>query len=208
MFKEEAVLREILCEVLYKNNVIEQKRISQLLQVSIGLVNKTVARLEQMGAISKDGRHYSMRSYRKVLMFWSSLRNLQQDLIYSTRVSEPVREIERSLPNGTVLTAYTAFNYFFNEAPADYSEVWAYASGDIFCEVKKRFPSNNLPGNLFILNGDKLLLENSTRYSKGMNVVSIPQLYVDLWNMPSWYSGEYLSALERKIREMKDGLLE
>lgn len=208
MFKEEAVIREILCEVLYGNNAIEQKRISQLLQVSIGLVNKTVARLEQMGAMSKTGRNYSITSYKKVLMFWSSLRNLQRDLIYSTRVSGPVREIERSLPDGSILSAYTAFNYLFNEAPADYSEVWAYVPEDIFSEVEERFPSNNLPGNLYVLKGDELLVENSKRYSKGMSIVSVPQLYVDLWNIPSWYSKEYIALLEKKIMEMKDGILE
>lgn len=208
MFKEEAVIREILCEVLYGNNAIEQKRISQLLRVSIGLVNKTVTKLERMGAVSKTGRSYSVTSFKKVLMLWASLRNLQRDLIYSTRVGGSVREIERSLPDGSILSAYTAFNYLFNEVPADYSEVWTYVPEDILAEVKERFPSNNLPGNLYVLKTNTLLLENSKRYSKGINMVSVPQLYVDLWNIPSWYSKEYIALLERKIMEMKDGILE
>ena len=208
MFKEEAVIREILCEVLYGNNAIEQKRISQLLRVSIGLVNKTVTKLERMGAVFKTGRSYSVTSFKKVLMLWASLRNLQRDLIYSTRVGGSVREIERSLPDGSILSAYTAFNYLFNEVPADYSEVWTYVPEDILAEVKERFPSNNLPGNLYVLKTNTLLLENSKRYSKGINMVSVPQLYVDLWNIPSWYSKEYIALLERKIMEMKDGILE
>ncbi len=208
MFKEEAVIREILCEVLYGNNAIEQKRISQLLRVSIGLVNKTVTKLDRMGAVSKTGRSYSVTSFKKVLMLWASLRNLQRDLIYSTRVGGSVREIERSLPDGSILSAYTAFNYLFNEVPADYSEVWTYVPEDILAEVKERFPSNNLPGNLYVLKTNTLLLENSKRYSKGINMVSVPQLYVDLWNIPSWYSKEYIALLERKIMEMKDGILE
>ena len=208
MFKEEAVIREILCEVLYGNNAIEQKRISQLLRVSIGLVNKTVTKLDRMGAVFKTGRSYSVTSFKKVLMLWASLRNLQRDLIYSTRVGGSVREIERSLPDGSILSAYTAFNYLFNEVPADYSEVWTYVPEDILAEVKERFPSNNLPGNLYVLKTNTLLLENSKRYSKGINMVSVPQLYVDLWNIPSWYSKEYIALLERKIMEMKDGILE
>ncbi len=208
MFKEDAVIREILCEVLYGNNAIEQKRISQLLRVSIGLVNKTVTKLDRMGAVSKTGRSYSVTSFKKVLMLWASLRNLQRDLIYSTRVGGSVREIERSLPDGSILSAYTAFNYLFNEVPADYSEVWTYVPEDILAEVKERFPSNNLPGNLYVLKTNTLLLENSKRYSKGINMVSVPQLYVDLWNIPSWYSKEYIALLERKIMEMKDGILE
>jgi hypothetical protein len=53
-----------------------------------------------------------------------------------------------------------------------------------------------------------LLEENSKRYSSGLNIVSIPQLYVDLWNIPSWYSKEYVTLLEKKIMEIKNGVLE
>ncbi|OWP57159.1 MAG: hypothetical protein B2I17_01915 [Thermoplasmatales archaeon B_DKE] len=208
MFKEEAVMREILCEVLYGDNMVEQKRISQILRVSIGLVNKTVARLEQIGAMSKTGRKYSVTAFKKVLLLWSSLRNLQRDIVYMTRVNLPVRKIERDLPDGSILSAYSALNYMFNEAPADYSEVWAYIPENILPEVKTRFPPNNLPSNLYILKSDTLLLENARRFSKGMSLVSVPQLYVDLWNIPSWYSKEYIALLEKKIAEIKDGILE
>lgn len=201
-------MREILCEVLYGDNMIEQKRISQILRVSIGLVNKTVARLEQIGAMSKTGRKYSVTSFKKVLLLWSSLRNLQRDIVYMTRVILPVREIERDLPDGSILSAYSAFNYMFKEAPADYSEVWAYIPENILPEVKARFPPNNLPSNLYILKSDTLLLENARRFSKGMSSVSVPQQYVDLWNIPSWYSKEYIALLEKKIVEIKDGILE
>jgi hypothetical protein len=208
MFKEEAVMREILCEALYTNKSVEQKRISLDLKVSIGLVNKTVSKLNRMGAMSKYGRSYSLTSFKKVLMLWASLRNLQRDLLYSTRVNGSVRDIERSLPDGSILSAYTAFNYLFNEAPADYSEVWAYIPEDKLPELRERFPINNLPSNMYILKADTLLQENSKRYSKGINIVSLPQLYVDLWNTQSWYSKEYIMLLEKKIMEIKDGILE
>ena len=208
MLKQEAVIREILCQFLYNNDIIEQQQISQSLNVSIGLVNKVISRLQGMGAVSKTGRRYSVTSFRKILMFWASLRNLQRDILYSTRVLGSVREIERDLPDGSILTAYTAFNYRFNEAPADYSEIWVYVQDKMIFEFKNRFPFNTLPSNLFILKGDKLLEENSKRYSSGLNIVSIPQLYVDLWNIPSWYSKEYVTLLEKKIMEMKNGILE
>ena len=208
MLKQEAVIREILCQFLYNNDIIDQQQISQSLNVSIGLVNKVISRLQGMGAVSKTGRRYSVTSFRKILMFWASLRNLQRDILYSTRVLGSVREIERDLPDGSILTAYTAFNYRFNEAPADYSEIWVYVQDKMIFEFKNRFPFNTLPSNLFILKGDKLLEENSKRYSSGLNIVSIPQLYVDLWNIPSWYSKEYVTLLEKKIMEMKNGILE
>lgn len=208
MLKQEAVIREILCQFLYNNDIIDQQQISHSLNVSIGLVNKVISRLQDMGAVSKTGRRYSVTSFRKILMFWASLRNLQRDILYSTRVLGSVREIERDLPDGSILTAYTAFNYRFNEAPADYSEIWVYVQDKMIFEFKNRFPFNTLPGNLFILKGDKLLEENSKRYSSGLNIVSIPQLYVDLWNIPSWYSKEYVTLLEKKIMEMKNGILE
>ena len=208
MLKQEAVIREILCQFLYNNDIIDQQQISQSLNVSIGLVNKVISRLQGMGAVSKTGRRYSVTSFRKILMFWASLRNSQRDILFSTRVLGSVREIERDLPDGSILTAYTAFNYRFNEAPADYSEIWVYVQDKMIFEFKNRFPFNTLPSNLFILKGDKLLEENSKRYSSGLNIVSIPQLYVDLWNIPSWYSKEYVTLLEKKIMEMKNGVLE
>ena len=208
MLKQEAVIRKILCQFLYNNDIIDQQQISQSLNVSIGLVNKVISRLQGMGAVSKTGRRYSVTSFRKILMFWASLRNLQRDVLFSTRVLGSVRDIERDLPDGSILTAYTAFNYRFNEAPADYSEIWVYVQDKMIFEFKNRFPFNTLPSNLFILKGDKLLEENSKRYSSGLNIVSIPQLYVDLWNIPSWYSKEYVTLLEKKIMEMKNGILE
>ena len=147
MLKQEAVIREILCQFLYNNDIIDQQQISQSLNVSIGLVNKVISRLQGMGAVSKTGRRYSVTSFRKILIFWSSLRNLQRDILFSTRVLGSVREIERDLPDGSLLTAYTAFNYRFNEAPADYSEIWVYVQDEMIFEFKNRFPLNTLPGN-------------------------------------------------------------
>ncbi len=69
MFKEEAVLREILCQVLYNNDMIEQRQLSDKLQISIGLVNRMVRRLENMGATYKTGRNYSITSFKKVLLY-------------------------------------------------------------------------------------------------------------------------------------------
>jgi hypothetical protein len=207
MFQEEAVLREILCEAL-NGKKIEQERISQVLRISIGLVNKTVSKLDQIGAVSKEGRSYLVIAFEKILTYWASIHNLRRDLIYWTGVLEPVREIERNLPGGVIFSAYTAFNHLFNEVPSDYSEVWVYVPPDLLPEVKERFPSNNLPVNLYVLKSDDLLRDNSRRYSGGRNIVSIPQLYADLWNIPTWYSKEYINSLESKLREMKDGILE
>lgn len=208
MLKEEAIFREILCKALYENNLIKQNELSQFLQISIGLANKIIHRLEQIGAMAKEGRSYHVTSFKKILMLWASIHNLQRELLYSTRVTRPIREIERELPDGTIFSAYSAFNDLFNEAPADYSEVWVYTDPDLLTEVRERFPPNNLPANLFLLKADANLLGNSMRYCKRKSIVSIPQLYVDLWNLPSWYSKEYITALEAKIMEMKDGILE
>ena len=91
MFQEEAVLREILCEAL-NGKKIEQERISQVLRISIGLVNKTVSKLDQIGAVSKEGRSYLVIAFEKILTYWASIHNLRRDLIYWTGVLEPVRE--------------------------------------------------------------------------------------------------------------------
>ena len=86
MLKQEAVIRKILSQSLYEDDIIDQQQISQSLNVSIGSVNKVISRLQRMGSVSKTGRRYSVTSFKKILMFWSSLRNLQRDVVYSTRV--------------------------------------------------------------------------------------------------------------------------
>lgn len=208
MLKEEIIIREISCKSLFESGIFKQNQISKSLHVSIGLVNRIMRKLEMIGGLQENKRYFKVIDLNKILIYASSIRNIQRDIIYETRVNLPVKEIENSLPDGTILGSYSAYKYFFNDAPSDYSEVWVYSNPDVLNEIKSRFLKNNLPPNLIVLKSDSELVGNVSKYSNGNNVISLPQLYTDFWNIPTWYSKEYLIALERKIMEIQNGILE
>ncbi len=118
--------------------------------------------------------------------------------MYSTRANLPVKEIERSLPPGTIFTAYSGVKLSFGEIPSDYSEVWVYADDVVTEEIQRRFKKNNLPRNLIVVKPDIELIQSVAKFSKNQNAVPIPQLYVDLWNIPTWYSREFLNFTENR----------
>ena len=93
------------------------------------------------------------------------------------------------MPDSVVFTAYSAYKLRFKDAPADYSEVYAYS--DDIVEIKKRFPeSKNIP-NVFILKKDKSL----DKYGK---IATNANIFIDLWNLPEWYAKDFLKAMEKK----------
>jgi len=196
MLKNEFVYRELLFQA-FENSVREftQKALSVELGLSLSHVNHALKPLKRMGAIKIRPQGLVLVNPKKVLLYWCSVRNVQKDIVYSTRVDASVREIEKSMPQGTVFTAYSGFKFAFNETPSDYSVVYVYA-GNI-AEIKKRFPEKSEPFNLIVLQADSLL----KKYGKK---ISLAQLFVDLWSLPEWFAKDYLKAMEEKLY----GLLE
>jgi hypothetical protein len=144
-----------------------------------------------MNAIKIKQRGFDVIDKKKVLYYWASVRNLEKDVIYKTRVEEPVRKIESEMPSNIVYAGYSAYKFKFRDVPSDYSEVYAYS--DNLEDIKKRFPGKKGNPNLFILKKDK-----------NMKNMTIAQIFVDLWNLKEWYAKDFLNAIEVKI----NGLLE
>lgn len=182
MKKSELVYDAILSE---PRKAFTQAELALRLGFSLSTVNVAVKKLEEIGAVRVKQRGFVVEDFSKALLFWATHRALAKDIVYSTRV-ENIREAERSLPAGSVFTAYTAFRLKTGGVPADYSEVYAYVED--FEEVKKRFPPVKGPHNLFVMVKPPFLVEGST--------VSFPLLFVDLWNLREWYAKEFLKALE------------
>ncbi|MBU1120581.1 hypothetical protein KJ660_01770 [Candidatus Micrarchaeota archaeon] len=197
MRKIEFVYREVLYQVLEKkNHSFTQKELSSKLNVSLSNVNHALKPLKRMNAVKVNPRNFSVVNAKKILFYWASTRNLQKDIVYCTRAEIPVKEIEKNMPADAVFAAYSGYKFRFNDAPADYSEVYVYASD--LEEMNKRFPlAKKKNPNLFVLKKDELM----EGYGK---TESIGQLFVDLWNLPEWYARDFLKALEAKI----DALLE
>ena len=129
---------------------------------------------------------------KKTLYYWASVRNLKKDIIYTTRIEEPVRAIEANMPDSIIYAAYSAYKFRFKDVPADYSEVYVYSNQPL----QERFPKNNKPGNLIILKNKGLEAYGKT--------TTIANTFVDLWNIDMWYAKSFLNALEARI----NGLLE
>lgn len=196
MLKVEFVYRELLFRALEQGvSSFTQKGLAEALGVSLSNVNNALRPLRRMNAVNVKPRGFSLVNPKKVLLYWASIRNVGKDLAYSTRVEASILEVEKRMPSGIVFAAYSGYRFRFKDAPADYSEVYVYASE--LDEIRVRFPTKKGNANLFVLQKDALM----ERYGR---TGSIAQLFVDLWNLPEWYARDFLKELEAKI----DALLE
>ncbi|MEK7061237.1 MAG: hypothetical protein AAB954_01100 [Patescibacteria group bacterium] len=188
MLKIETLWHHLLWAALEKGEYyLTQKSLADYFGYSLSTVNLAYKKIEEIGA-KKD--------FKKLLYFWATHRSFKKDIIYETYVDFPILEIEGMIPDGAILGGYTAAKNILNEIPADYSKVYFYFDENKLDIVQKRYPFVKGNNNLFVLK----------TYPKQINygsVASLPQTFVDLWNLSDWYSKDFLTALERKI----DGLL-
>ncbi len=193
MKKAELVWAWLLDDALKRMTAGTQAELSRRLNLSLSSVNAAIRPLDRIGAVKIRPRNYSVQDPKKILLYWASLRNLQKDTRYQTRALQSPSEIEKNMPAGTVFTGYSGFKLRFKQTPADYGEVYAYV--DDVDEVQKRFPKSIGPANLFVMGKDA--------FPHAHNTVSVPHLFVDLWNLPTWYAKDFLNATELKL----DGIL-
>lgn len=184
------VYREILYNAIEKKNKsLTQSYLAKTLKISLSTVNLALKPLVRMNAVKIKRRGLNIIDTKKILLYWASIRDIEKDIIYKTRVEKPVREIEKQMPDNIVIAAYSAYKFKFKEVPADYSEVYIYSREE---DIKKRFGENNKNPNLFVLKKDGMI----ERYGK---IVTIANLFVDLWNLKQWYAKDFLKSLEVKI---------
>ncbi|MBI4154713.1 winged helix-turn-helix domain-containing protein [Candidatus Woesearchaeota archaeon] len=184
MKRIEQVYNKILEEAIEnKNYKLTQKSLSEELKISLSTVNYAIKPLRNMGAIKVNLKNFDMINIKKMLYYWASIRNIEKDIIYRTRINNGVGEIEKQMPNSVIFTAYSAYKLKFKDMPSDYSEVYVYADIN---DIKNRFKQNKEIPNLFVL-------------KKDISKLTLANLYVDLWNLKEWYSKEYLQALEKRL---------
>jgi predicted transcriptional regulator len=193
MKRVERIYCEILEQIIQKqNNKLTQKQLSKDCQVSIGTVNYALKPLEQMGIIEKKQRNFKTINPKKLLLYWASIRNLKNEIIYTTYSTENIRNIEQTMPP-CIYTAYSAYKYLYKDTPADYGEIYAYCKPE---EIKKRFPINKKTkiNNIFILKPDNYLQKKSKK-----SIAPTSLIYVDLWNLNTWYANEFIKNFDKKI---------
>jgi len=190
MIKIEWVYREILYQCLEKkNSTLTQLALAKKLHLSLSTVHYALQPLQQMGAIEIGLKNFRVLDAAKIIYHWASVRNITKDIVYKTRVEQPVRTIESEMPANIIWGAYSAYKYKFKDVPADYSEVYVY--GDEM-EMKKRFPNQPQQPNMFVLKPDNMIAEYG-------NTTTLAQTMVDLWNLPEWYAKEFVEALKKRI---------
>ena len=196
MKQAELIYRDILYSAIEKKErKLTQLELSKNLGISLSIVNSAVRKFNELGAVKILQRSFSVIDVKKALYFWASIRNLRKDILFSGRIDLSVRDIERNMPDGVIYTAYSAYKFRFKDVPADYSEIYVYASDDVIKSIKKRFVAKeNVRHNLFILKKDNLI----KRYKD----IPIAQIFVDLWNLNDWYAKEFIDALGEKIGEL------
>ena len=188
MKKIEWVYREILHEVLEEGKrFLKQTSISKTCGISTGNVNKALKPLENMNCIEKKPQGFAVIQPKKILTYWASIRNLQNDIVFKTHVDKSVNEIEKELPP-VLFTAYSGYKFRFKTIPSDYSEVIVYGHPE---KIRERFGMGKGVPNLVVLKPDPHLLN--------FEKIPIAQLFVDLWNLNTWYANDFLKALEEKI---------
>ncbi len=192
MLKKEIIYRKILTEALEKGRFnFKQLRLAKKFGFSTSTVNNALRPLAAIGAVEIEPRGFRLTDGMKALIYWGTVRKFGRDIVYSTRVEEGVVEIERSVPASAIFTCYTAYKFLFKDVPADYSEVYFYVPDEDLEEAKSRFPERKGPANVFVLRAD----EGLSKYK----IAPKAQVFVDLWNLKTWYAKEFVKAMEEKL---------
>lgn len=165
-------------------------QLSEELNLPVSTIHKALERPRAIGAVRGSASGLRVLDPKRLQQLWAALRDLNSDVVYSTKVPMAVNEIEARLPISAIPTAYTAFvQHEGRNLVADYEQVLVYADAN---EVKRRFPSRPGPANLLVFEPDPLL----SRYGK---VAPRCQVYTDLFNLPTWQAQRFLEALDRKL---------
>src|SRR3989338_1618685 len=92
-----------------------QAGIAKKLGISLSTVNNALKPLQRIGAIEKMRFGFRLVDREKALVFFATARNLEKDVVFSTRADLGALEIEKLMPAGIVFTAYSAFRLRFGE---------------------------------------------------------------------------------------------
>ena len=193
MKKIEFIWRELLERMIEeKDNQFKIIDLAKKFNLSTSVVFHSLYPLKELNIV-KIGKNQSyLIDWERLLFFWATRRTLKKDIIYKTYSPLSIFEREGLMPSCVLPTAYTAFRFYFKKIPSDYDACYFYS--DNVEEVKKRFPPKKGEANIFILKPDPHLLKKKK--------VSLPQVFVDLWNLPDWYAKDFQEGLLFQIKKI------
>ena len=179
--KFERIYRELLLCSLREVSLVRQEDVASECEVSLGLVNKTVKKLEGAMAVEATRRGVRVLSPARLLNLWAAERDLGKDVWQSFRL-DPVGEVEKDLPRDVLITGFSGWCSFSGRRPAEYDRLFFYVtdleSFESWFGFKKSRVRRVNP-NVFVLRVDDEHLVRSSE--KG--VVCVPQVYVDIYSV-------------------------
>jgi hypothetical protein len=197
--KTERIYRELLLSSLSGVSRIKQEEVTKRCQVSLGLVNKTVKKLEEARAVEATRQGVRMLSPSRVLNLWATERRLERDVVSAFRL-DPLEE-EWKLPRTATLTAFSAWCKISRRRPAEYSRLYFYIwDRDEFEQWlgfrKAKIRKTN--SNMFVLQVDDphLFLVSKN------GVAPVPQIYVDIYSIGGPEAAPYLRDIVRAHPEL------
>jgi hypothetical protein len=199
MKKQEIIFRSIACAYMSGKRKFTQLELSNSLGLSLSVVNGAVRSLEEINAVRVGRRSFEVITLDRLLLYWATKRRLSNDIVYQTRIEEPVKEIEGSMPDEVAFTCYTAYKMLFRDVPADYSEVYVYAAEDSLDRIMSRFKKKEGPANVIVLSADDDLQRSITEKKLAHSSVCEAQIFVDLWNLKSWYAKDFIDAIQKRL---------
>ncbi|MEK7633768.1 MAG: hypothetical protein AAB437_02900 [Patescibacteria group bacterium] len=192
MLKIEYIWRELLDRVIENRNPdFTITELAKKYSLSTSVVNHALIPLRNLNIVKINKTSSKVVDWERLLFFWATRRNLKKDIIYSTFSSLSVFDREGLMPPEVIPTAFTAFRYLLNKTPADYDHIYFYSNK--IEKISKRFSKSKRPPNIFILKPDPYLLKSKK--------LCLAQLFVDLWNLPEWYSKDFTDAVLLEIRK-------
>lgn len=194
MRKIETIWHHILWLALEKKQFKHtQQELARFFGYSLSTINHALTAPTQLGAIRKESKFFVLENFQKLLYYWASIRNLENDIIYQTYFDADILEIEGLLLPESIFAGYSAGRQILKEAPSDYSKVYCYFTEAEIAKFKDRFPANKeKPANLFILKQHPVMKHYGS-------VTTLPQTFVDIWNLKDWFSRDFTQKLEEKI---------
>lgn len=192
MLKIEYIWRDLLERTIEKGNpeftIVE---LSKKYQLSTSVVSYALSPLKELNLVKINKFLSQVTDWERLLFYWATRRNLKKEIIYSVYSPLSIYEREGLMPADVIPTAYTGFRLEFKRMPSEYDHLYFYSPN--VEKIKKRFPPTPSKPNIFILKPDPYLVKTRK--------LSLAQLFVDLWNLPEWYSKPYQEATLLEIRK-------
>jgi hypothetical protein len=180
LHKFERIYRELLLCSLREVSLVCQEDIASDCAVSLGLVNKTVRKLEVAMAVEATRRGVRVLSPARLLNLWAAERDLGKDVWRSFRL-DPVAEVEKDLPRDVLTTGFSGWFGVSGRRPAEYDRLYFYVTDMESFESWFGFRKSGVRRvnpNVFVLCvEDEHLVRTSER-----GVVCVPQVYVDIYS--------------------------